>query len=846
MRFFIGFSLCLCFVFTNSQIQATEAAEQNLKTLELDTRTLAGVLHLYQRAGYDIIFSSRLVSDSLVVDRNPQSGEPIERLQSILRGFNLSLQFQEETHSWFVVASNTRYRTLTFSITDSHTGLPIVDAVVQEASVENSKSDEHGLLTLTIDTATLPCVQISRPMYNDICAEFSNSTAPIPVKMSKAKISIEEIIVTSQYRFDASRIDSTQTFDIVEIQSAPTLGGDPLQIINSLPGIASQGFSAKPNIRGGAQDELLVLFDDIELIDPFHLKDYQNLLSGISSDLVDTIAIHTGGYPATYGGKMSGVMEIQSPRLPEHYSNSLAVTPFTTALKTSGADEDESFAWMLAARRGILDETLERVNENLGAPYFDDLYLSTRWRFEGDTHLETSYLAFRDDVSLTSLDGDVGEALRSIYNSKYGWLKLDFTQGENLDHRLTLTVADIKNYRNGFVNEPDIPSESVGELMDNRVFHLNRFEFNTLFQPSSTHNLEAGIKLEYLEGDYDYHLQAQRGELANLLGIPREIAREVEAHPSGSAGSLFLSYRYVPSEVWSIETGIRADAQNYYEKEHLQLSPRSALKLAINEKLHAKVNIGRFYQAPGINELNIESGSPIFHEPQKSDHYILGLGYDLSSAFSFTIEVYRKDVFSPRPRFENVFHPYVFIPDIAADRILISPQYAEIRGYEALFEYKNYNGFRAWASYTRSETKDELENNVDLSRAWNQKHTVQGGLTWLGKSWTLGTRLHWHSGWRATLFPAYVDNLNTPISYDLYGARLPNFLSLDLKASYFWTGKNSQLETFIEITNVSDFENIGYYELEITENEDLGGFDIETEQNALLPLVPSIGVSWRF
>ena len=81
-----------------------------------------------------------------------------------------------------------------------------------------------------------------------------------------------------------------------------------------MPGAAATDLSAKFYVRGGAADETLVRFDGLRLANPFHLKDFQSVFSAIDPALIGTIDVYTGGFPANFGDRMSGVIDIHPVR----------------------------------------------------------------------------------------------------------------------------------------------------------------------------------------------------------------------------------------------------------------------------------------------------------------------------------------------------------------------------------------------------------------------------------------------------------------------------------------------------------------------------------------------------
>ena len=80
---------------------------------------------------------------------------------------------------------------------------------------------------------------------------------------------------------------SLQSDRITEISSGVP---DVLRSIQMLPGVSTDNeFNAKYNVRGGNQDENLILVNDTKVYEPFHLKEAPNASIGIfNTDLIRT------------------------------------------------------------------------------------------------------------------------------------------------------------------------------------------------------------------------------------------------------------------------------------------------------------------------------------------------------------------------------------------------------------------------------------------------------------------------------------------------------------------------------------------------------------------------------
>ena len=118
------------------------------------------------------------------------------------------------------------------------------------------------------------------------------------------------IVVASRYELQGEGMSSRHLIGEGQLNDTPSFGGDSLRIVHRLPGAASIGVTAKPNVRGGSDDELLVVFDGVELIEPFHLRDFQSMFSSFHPQTIQSIEFFTGGFPARYGNKLSGVLDI--------------------------------------------------------------------------------------------------------------------------------------------------------------------------------------------------------------------------------------------------------------------------------------------------------------------------------------------------------------------------------------------------------------------------------------------------------------------------------------------------------------------------------------------------------
>ena len=92
----------------------------------------------------------------------------------------------------------------------------------------------------------------------------------------------------------------------------PTVLGetDIVKIILTLPGVKSVGEAASGfNVRGGATDQNLVLFNGGTVYNPSHLF---GMFSGFNPDIANDIELYKCSIPVEYGGRISSVLDVRS------------------------------------------------------------------------------------------------------------------------------------------------------------------------------------------------------------------------------------------------------------------------------------------------------------------------------------------------------------------------------------------------------------------------------------------------------------------------------------------------------------------------------------------------------
>lgn len=824
---------------------------------EFANRPLLKVIADLERSGYHFVYSKSLVRSTTVISISTDGDPTIERLRKALGDISLSLS-KADNGTYFIVPTERTSQPLAGRITDAQSGEPLSGVRIE---LENQVvfSDSNGRFQLPDqlpvpipDNSVLP-VPISGPIsvsldgYRARLVATSESLADMLEIPLDPHADIEEVVViSSRYALKKSTGLSLYGLDSTDFDSLPELGDDALRAAVHLPGTATIGLSAKPYIRGGLQDETLVLFNNVELLEPFHLKDFQSVFSSFNPALIKTIDVYTGGFPARYGDRMSGVMDIDPTDEYSGLGAELGLSFLTSSAAAYGTTHEGRGEWAFSGRRGNLDIVTDAVNSSVGDPSYSDWFGSYSWALTPSTELEFGTIVYDDDIQFKDLDDDdvTGELANSRYRNAYGWVQLHNDWTPHRSSSTLLSFGSIRHDRDGFISDPD-PDEGSSTLDDERDFKVWSLAHQHYYEHSDRLNFEFGGRLNYQKGRYDTHAVIERGELAEFIGIQTSELRDIQVRPEGAGGGVYASTRVRPSAWMTLEVGLRWDFQDYGEKSEHQLSPRISSRFDVGKNTQIRVSAGRFYQPEAIHELQAADGVSRFQKPQYADHFIAGINHEFGdSGFSSRIETFYKRFRDPKRRFENVFNSLVLIPELMSDRVEVAPEKARARGIEATLRYNPGDELNLWLSYTRASADDRIDGDW-RPRSWDQQHSISSGVIWHRGPWSVSGTVLWHSGWQTTLLPATIVEDEQP---DLRrnDDQLPEFISVDFRVSHMWEWSQQSLTLFLEVTNALNRDNVGAYEYELEEDDENGGFTVIAEEETLLPLVPSLGLLWRF
>lgn len=610
-----------------------------------------------------------------------------------------------------------------------------------------------------------------------------------------------------------------------EIRRQPGGTGDIYRVVSTLPGVNAIDNNSNLIVRGGDPSENLTVLDDVEVFNPVHYGETSGTdgaIAALNLELIEDVEFYAGGFPAEYGDRMSGVLDIrlrEGDRSNYHVSADMGLAGFGLIVEGPLGSRG---SFVGSGRKSFL-EILSRITDFTGPQTSVPRYYDTQGKIVYDLapRHRLSALGFyaSDRIDLDpskeyarSYDVD-WYANQRAFGLTWRWLYSD-------NGALTLTGSHAGNYWNTRSNN------------DYSAFFERSRGDETALKAKMTYQVDPRVTLawggsgRYVDiwsHSYGAAAYASTGEPLNGYNFLYD--------PDTYKAGAFAEATFEPWKRLSLTTGVRGDYLEYTGK--TTVGPRLGSRLAVTDKLSLNAAYGRYYQTPGYTYLatNDLSGGPALYSG-RADHYIAGATYLLRPDLEVGAEAYYKNLFDlPVMGVEN------------GERLVRNFGSGYARGGE-VFYHKKLSGrvftrgtYAYCQSYRRRRDGEPLRPS-----SYDQTHTfnvIAGYEPW--DTWLFSAKFKYATGRPYTpVVGSYYDPVAGQwfrINGEINSARLPTYQRLDLRFDKSFYRKRWSLTTYFDLQNAYDAANVnGFsYNNDYTESSPsymwgimpIGGFILE-------------------
>ncbi len=574
-------------------------------------------------------------------------------------------------------------------VTDT-AGTAIAGATVYlPAYSKGTVTDEEGTFRLFLSPATTERITI---IFSCLGYRADTITVSTGSLSDLLKISLAgETVEIAEVSVKASRSDNITIINVPSVAGAviPSVAGGIESLIASLPGVATfSELSNSYSVRGGSYDENLVYINDVEVYRPYLIRSgQQEGLSRINPDLTASVNFSPGGFSASYGDRMSSVLDI-TYREPKKREGSVSLSLLTSSVHAGARSSDNKF-WFLAGARyrnsAFLLGSLDTKGEY--RPRFADLQATAGYVPDGHTRLTLSLWGSSNKYtfipgSRTTTFGTIENAYRLYaffeggeqdrYNNGGMAVTLDlkhndrFTskfiisayiadESESYDIRGAYSLSSLDRTE-GSENNPDtLLNAGVGSWLSHARNRLRAGVAGITYRGSAVsgrNGLEWGITAKHRSYDNIWHEWLRVDSAGYTLrddvdGLALTSWSDRRSNVNSITAEAWLISRRsfaLAGRKWDLNAGIRSSYDSYYSE--MLISPRLSLKVNLSDRLSLYVATGAYHQPPGGREMMIENenSSPLL-KAQRSYHLTAGARYEFIAwerPFRFTVEAYGK------------------------------------------------------------------------------------------------------------------------------------------------------------------------------------------------------------
>lgn len=677
-------------------------------------------------------------------------------------------------------------------------------------------------------TLKIMCMGYQTEIINDITVEASK-TYLLNIKLVERVLPMQEIVVTpGNFSIAQSQSAKQQAIEKERITAIPATLDDIYRVLQIMPGVSfSDDFSAHFHVRGGKQNENLILLDGIEIYDPYHLKNVGGAVGVMNMEIIDNISIMTGGFEAKYGDRLSSVVAIENRKgsLERFRGNVGAGGTGISMLIESPIPYGSA---IVSFRKSFLKEAAEILNptDYTFSPSFYDVQSKIAIAANSNNQITYNFLYSKDKSYLekwrkdSELYSDYGNSYqgivwRSTFSSKF-FSELIVSRGENFwDNRIGDTKEEKLNL-----------TENV-------------FNWNLNFHPHQSHDVGGGITYKNIFYKYEIEAPELSQDQQELEDLVQSYFGTQNISPRTYKLAFYIQDKFRILKPLYVNIGLRYDYFDYNNDE--QVSPRIGISYHIKNKTIIRAAWGNYYQAPIYTELTNTKGAGHNPKAERSTHYIIGIEQFLTENLNFRVECYFKTL-------DQMIGHYFEIDEQTGQPELKygNPNSGTCQGIEFFINGIISNNISIWATYAYSRTRIEaffvnwqkmqIEKQT-IPRFTDQPHNLSLFLNYkLPRSWELNIKWRYLSGIPYTpRYPLFNASGDPYWSYgDYYSARYPAYHRMDLRIGKNFSFKNYQLATFLEIKNFYYHKNVLMYD-----------YRIENEQHVrkayyTLPFLPTI------
>jgi TonB dependent receptor/TonB-dependent Receptor Plug Domain len=637
-------------------------------------------------------------------------------------------------------------------------------------------------------------------------SEEDKADFELVVLASKLSKRVESVVVNSE---QASKVAGT--------------GGDAIKVVENLPGVARSSVGSGALVVWGAGTaDTRVYVEGVHVPVLYHEGGFRSV---IHSDLVKNVELEPGGYGASYGRGLGGLVTVGYRPLEANGIHGSAAVDIIDAAASVRGNVGNKVRYAIAVRKSHLDKVLsavasDDVGEFVPIPKYWDGQIRIAYVPTPQQSIEFGTLSSSDRISRSFIQSDPLDTKTELKSSGFHRVYVSYKKQADDGSLVSIVPFFGTNRRHVESRFGGVPAEltthsnlfglraswygAVAEKLFGLVGIDGELDFTSLNRQGSvtTPPREGDIRVFGQIPDDQVNADSWRTTIVGIAPYAQldwslvdgrlHIIPGVRFEPSLRGGS-----RYTPPEG-------EIPAIGYQEKDAF-IEPRFALRYSLSEKVMLRAATGLYHQPPLAEDM-----SPVFGNPRlgagQAWHYLIGGQVQVAEGLSVEATAF----FSQQR--DLVTRSQLSSPALA--QALVQDGRGRAYGGQLMLRKELTKRLFGWVSYSliRSE-RDDGKSTKYRPFDFDQTHVFTALASYdLGKGFEVGSRFRFSTGYPRTdvvgaTYDARVDGYQ-PLFGMHNDTRIPSFYQLDARiAKTFKLGKTSWAEVYLDVQNVTNQKN---------------------------------------
>ncbi len=869
-------------------------SQDNKLTIKVDRKPASEFfVELSLQSGVNIIYSDNLIEKLPPVTLELINVSIEEVLQEVLSGTQVGFRNVGDQIVLYQIPLHVLNFSISGFVTDSISGEPLISAYVyDERSGKSTLTNGYGYFSLNLPSGEVKLLS----GYSGFLPQKRNFVLAgdqiIQLRLLPNALLPEVIVKEMRYGQNNGLVQPAETITFSDLQSDIQLGGasDLYRAADFIPGVhtGTDGVGGI-HVRGGANDQNLILMDGVPVYHPNHLL---GIISVFNHQVLQQASIYKANFPSRYSGRLSSVIDVRTREGNIHqwgFSGNIGLAE--SGVMAEGPIVPGKIGILVTGRFFLpglfMPQLTKSYKESNGVEGHSDIdYLD----FNGKINWK---IGFRDRIYLSIYSGSDKFSDFTITRRN----ESDVVSHEEFDKNLNWTNRT-GGFRWNHILNDIIFSNLIISTSSFVLQSIDKSKFNFLFpgttrQPISgfdTKEFKSGIKDITVKLELDIRPSSDHQLDAGVYGINYDFQPKSISHNEESkVGDFFLEEGLLDDELFTgfqveaLEAGIYME-DKWAIKENLRLStgihvsgffvqgtyyldPQLRMSFDYQPVPKVVINLGYSRMVQYLHNLTSSSiGLPTDLwvpttskiSPALSDQYSFSALWKPGDNFSIDLSTYVKDMrhlisYQEGASFLLREGPLAgSIVDAGNWETKITEGSGDASGVELqfIYDYKKLQ-FKLNGTWSRAYRRfDEINNGLSFpdryDRRWSSTFT---GQLKLGAKWSTGINLIYGTGIAITLAESKFFNPGSvfPVPGINYSSRnsfrLPPYHRMDITFNY-QLGDEEAFNHSLSLNLYNIYNRTNPFYITLVQDRDNQVF--EFKQFSLFKFFPSLTYRFSF